>query len=304
MAGILARPTGRRDRSRRKTTIAIANLQAKDIDRVTKRASVLSSRIYRMAVDAARANFVHHKTVIRVRDFDPELKQKALDEFLDLICYSYLLRVKLHKRRRAKTKSLTMNLSLKLASEVHDLAEQIADDFELDYGNIRKRFQGIAGDALDASLADIRETMNSALEEATVGSRPTPYATEDVISALRDKGIVPKANSYVETLVRTHASIAYGAASRVSFQNDLDVWGWEYVTVGDDRVRPSHFILDGIQREKNDEFWDKFWPPNGWNCRCQAVAIYDPETTQSRLPDGISPDEGFDFDPADLIQDE
>lgn len=43
-----------------------------------------------------------------------------------------------------------------------------------------------------------------------------------------------------------------------------------YKTVGDGRVRPEHAMLNGITRKVEDPFWDKFMPPNGWNCRCDV----------------------------------
>lgn len=42
----------------------------------------------------------------------------------------------------------------------------------------------------------------------------------------------------------------------------------KYVTVGDERVRPTHRPLDGIVKPVNDPFWDAWFPPNGWRCRC------------------------------------
>ena len=44
-----------------------------------------------------------------------------------------------------------------------------------------------------------------------------------------------------------------------------------YSTVGDGRVRPEHAALDGTTRPINDSFWRKYYPPNGWNCRCTVM---------------------------------
>lgn len=41
---------------------------------------------------------------------------------------------------------------------------------------------------------------------------------------------------------------------------------WEYLTVGDGRVREEHQKLHGVVLASNDEFWNKIYPPNGWNC--------------------------------------
>lgn len=44
-----------------------------------------------------------------------------------------------------------------------------------------------------------------------------------------------------------------------------------YVTVGDSVVRPSHRVLNGIRKPKRDPFWKTYYPPNGWNDRCDVV---------------------------------
>lgn len=53
----------------------------------------------------------------------------------------------------------------------------------------------------------------------------------------------------------------------------------EYVTMKDNRVRPAHVYLDGIIRRKDDNFWNTFMPPNGWNCRCKVKSYKEGENT-------------------------
>lgn len=47
----------------------------------------------------------------------------------------------------------------------------------------------------------------------------------------------------------------------------------QYRTAGDKKVRPSHREMEGITLPASDPFWDKYYPPNSWNCRCQAVKV-------------------------------
>lgn len=46
-----------------------------------------------------------------------------------------------------------------------------------------------------------------------------------------------------------------------------------YSTVGDERVREAHKHLNGIIKPVDDPFWDVWWPPNGWNCRCTVIQV-------------------------------
>lgn len=65
----------------------------------------------------------------------------------------------------------------------------------------------------------------------------------------------------------------------------------KYITVGDQRVREAHASLDGIIRPANDPFWDTYFPPNGWNCRCDVQAVDDAptegDTPAPPMPDGF-----------------
>jgi len=47
----------------------------------------------------------------------------------------------------------------------------------------------------------------------------------------------------------------------------------QYRTVNDDKVRDEHRVLHDITLPVEDEFWKKYYPPNGWRCRCVAVQV-------------------------------
>jgi SPP1 gp7 family putative phage head morphogenesis protein len=47
----------------------------------------------------------------------------------------------------------------------------------------------------------------------------------------------------------------------------------QYRTVGDERVRETHKALDLITLPKSNSFWDRYYPPNGWLCRCTVVEV-------------------------------
>lgn len=44
-----------------------------------------------------------------------------------------------------------------------------------------------------------------------------------------------------------------------------------YRTVGDGRVRPEHAALNGVIKPIDDPFWQTYYPPNGWRCRCTVM---------------------------------
>lgn len=50
----------------------------------------------------------------------------------------------------------------------------------------------------------------------------------------------------------------------------------KYLTQEDDRVRETHRPLHAIIRPVDDPFWDTFYPPNGWRCRCTVIQTDEP----------------------------
>ena len=69
-----------------------------------------------------------------------------------------------------------------------------------------------------------------------------------------------------------HAS-ATMAAKWEEFMQDGDRYNLQYRTAHDDRVRPEHAALDRVTLPITDPFWESYYPPNGWNCRCTVVQV-------------------------------
>ena len=130
--------------------------------------------------------------------------------------------------------------------------------------------------------------------------------------AFKANGIVPDNSFELESVFRTQTNFAYNAGAWTAAQDPVIneiLWGFKYVTVGDDRVRDEHFGLDGTTAPKDNSTWDSIWPPNGWSCRCQTLFIFDERKTQlppqqievdGRIVD-VGPDKGFGFNPGKVL---
>lgn len=106
---------------------------------------------------------------------------------------------------------------------------------------------------------------------------------KEISDILLNAGLDPAATPRLaETIFRTQTAAAYNAG-RWNIVNDSDtapyIWGFQYCTAHDRRVRPEHRLLEGVRLPKDDPFWKRYFPPNGWNCRCTVLEIWNDEET-------------------------
>ena len=67
----------------------------------------------------------------------------------------------------------------------------------------------------------------------------------------------------------------------IGFEETKDTHPYlEYVTARDEHVREEHRNLDGLIYPVDDPFWDRYYPPNGWRCRCTVRKCTEREYTR------------------------
>lgn len=74
----------------------------------------------------------------------------------------------------------------------------------------------------------------------------------------------------------------------VEYEKDGDRYNLQYRTAMDDRVRETHQMLHNTTLPPSDPFWEKYYPPNGWRCRCTVVQVRkskypESNSTEARL---------------------
>ncbi len=151
--------------------------------------------------------------------------------------------------------------------------------------------------------------INRSISESTASGEHVQAAMKRLHQAFISNGISATNPWVLETIVRTQTQIAYSAGRENGLRDPAIqeiLWGFEYVTVGDDRVRATHAAMDGVRRPKTDAVWQQWTPPCGWNCRCSKLPILKHETkltndtsipTQTKDAGGkiisVQPDVGF-----------
>lgn len=84
-------------------------------------------------------------------------------------------------------------------------------------------------------------------------------------------------NAYNVQYLRTEYNFAQASALMAArwkqFEQDGDRYNLQYRTMYDKRVRRTHRMLHNITLPIESPFWDKYFPPNGWGCRCTVVQV-------------------------------
>lgn len=63
----------------------------------------------------------------------------------------------------------------------------------------------------------------------------------------------------------------------------------QYMTVGDNRVRPEHATWNKTVLSVDDDWWDSHYPPNGWGCRCTVRSLSARDMRREKLDVGQAP---------------
>jgi SPP1 gp7 family putative phage head morphogenesis protein len=81
---------------------------------------------------------------------------------------------------------------------------------------------------------------------------------------------------YNKQWLQTEYNMAVGQGQMArkwqGFQDNKDLFpNLKYNTAGDARVRPAHVLLNGTVKPIDDPFWDTYYPPVDWGCRCDVT---------------------------------
>ena len=135
------------------------------------------------------------------------------------------------------------------------------------------------------------------------------HELRDLTDAIRDGDKIRSFNEFQEVAkpiigkynqkwLRTEYNQAIAAAQSGARWNDFqrgkkEMPYLQYQCVMDGNTRQEHAMLHGVIKRIDDDFWDKYMPPNGWGCRCEAIQLpgssYD-ETPNTELSIPIVPE--------------
>jgi SPP1 gp7 family putative phage head morphogenesis protein len=149
------------------------------------------------------------------------------------------------------------------------------------------------------TIKDFREKMNDFLERKGYEGL-TPYQADNIF--------------------RTNIQTAYnvGHYKQMTKPENLKMRPyWMYDAINDKKTRPTHAAMDRKVFPADHKFWDTWYPPNGFKCRCGVVSLSERQVKARGLkvekeipkmvePKGqvmrpLLPDKGFDANPAKRV---
>lgn len=156
----------------------------------------------------------------------------------------------------------------------------------------------------------VKKVQDSAAKALSEGMLFRDFADE-VNTVYEKAGLTAAAKHHLETVYRTNIQSVVNAARYKELQSDSPALrqffpDLQYVTAGDAAVRDEHAALDGLIYPRDHPFWEQYYPPNGYNCRCivEEMSVLDSYKSRNDMPDGlIKPEPGWDRPPIELAED-
>lgn len=154
---------------------------------------------------------------------------------------------------------------------------------------------GIArGDELD--------TVYNALQSALKAGTSFDQFKSDCRAVFERRGWTGKRAWRLDTIFRTNIQTAYnvGRYRQLLQVKDRRPY-WRYSAVNDSRTRPAHRAMHGKIFPADHPFWNTWYPPNGFRCRCSvnSVSMHDLES-EGWTVESVDPT-GKLFEPTDPV---
>lgn len=105
----------------------------------------------------------------------------------------------------------------------------------------------------------------------------------------------------LENIYRTNLQTAYSVGRWK--QQEETAWAFpylQYMAILDSRTRPAHAAMHGKVYHRDHPVWDRWYPPNGFACRCYVKRLTENQVkarglkVQKKGVD-VNPDEGWDY---------
>jgi SPP1 gp7 family putative phage head morphogenesis protein len=159
------------------------------------------------------------------------------------------------------------------------------------------------------------DRVHGRLDEALREGHSIKRVVRDLEKDFARWGVTETSRHHLETVATTNmlGSYQHGRLKQMGSASMRKLLPyWQYWTVGDRRVRPTHREMEGKVYPNDHPIWATWYPPNGFRCRC-TVSPMDAETMraeglgESSEPPKlkgkpVEPDKGFKTGPQGFLQ--
>jgi SPP1 gp7 family putative phage head morphogenesis protein len=137
----------------------------------------------------------------------------------------------------------------------------------------KARSFAVSGLTNDYAADSVRVSIERALREGITQNEWLKRLEDTLgnagLAEVGDLGLAHLRLVYHQNVMSAYSAGRYSQMQRVKVARPY----WQYLTVGDDKVRPEHAALDGVVKPADDPFWSRYYPPWDFGCRCTVVSL-------------------------------
>ena len=152
--------------------------------------------------------------------------------------------------------------------------------------------------------ADILGAVENEITRAMEGGVTLDAFKEDVDAIFTRHGYDPLAPFHIKTIFQTNLHINYQGGRYFQMKRPAVVAArpfWRLVAIQDGNTRPDHWANHGKIFPHDHGFWDIWYPPNGYNCRCTVVTVSQSELDRYGWEVETQDPTGLLYEPVDTV---
>lgn len=166
----------------------------------------------------------------------------------------------------------------------------IQKEFDKLNDEAKRRAFTVSGLAKLDQVIAVQQALTKCMEE---GGTVQDFKAQigDIIAA---QGWTGKKAHRIDNIFRTNLQSAYMAGRYEQMQKTTKLRPyWMLVAVHDKRTRVTHLAVDGLVFPHDHSFWQTWYPPNGFACRCVVITLSERQlkarglTVQTEMPERL-----------------
>lgn len=145
-----------------------------------------------------------------------------------------------------------------------------------------QEFYGLTDEARDMAFTvsrvtkmDIVKDIYDAVNDAIAKGETVSDFRKKLADTMVAKGWGGLSPWHADTVFRTNVQSAYSVGEYRQFTKHQERFpAWEYQATDDSRVRLAHLLQNGKIYPVDHPYWKTWYPPNGYNCRCDVRPVH------------------------------